>query len=172
MNKVKGWLPGFATGGIVTQPTIAQVGEKGREYIIPMDGSARAIGLLSRAAQELGMLFVPQASSANSGEAGRGGGYAAQDDGSARAISRLGMQQQPTPSPAQELSSAAAAVNTTNNSFGGASLTFSPRIDVAPGQSDAGAVKQAVTDALTQALERFEEMAENMQYQKARVAMR
>ena len=34
---VLGSIPGFATGGIVTQPTLAMVGEAGPEAIIPLD---------------------------------------------------------------------------------------------------------------------------------------
>lgn len=35
-------VPAFAAGGIVSQPTLAMVGERGREYIIPEDKMAQA----------------------------------------------------------------------------------------------------------------------------------
>ena len=37
IGNVLGKIPGFATGGIVTQPTLAMVGEAGPEAIIPLD---------------------------------------------------------------------------------------------------------------------------------------
>ena len=88
----------------------------------------------------------------------------------AGAAQELGMFRQQT-SPAQELAGAVQS-STTNNAFGGTSLTFSPRIDIAPGQSNAGDVRQAVSDALAQAQEQFREWAADMAYQNARVAMR
>lgn len=42
-------LPGFAKGGLVTQPTVAVVGEAGPELIIPLDDKQRAIEVLAAA---------------------------------------------------------------------------------------------------------------------------
>lgn len=61
VNKAGGWvsshIPGFATGGVVTGPQMAMVGEGGaHEAIIPLDGSANALNLWNYAGQRLGML--------------------------------------------------------------------------------------------------------------------
>jgi len=45
---------GRAEGGLITRPELSWIGEKGPEMIIPLDGSKRAMGLLSDAARRLG----------------------------------------------------------------------------------------------------------------------
>jgi hypothetical protein len=42
-------LPGFAVGGVVTRPTIAQVGEKGAEAIVPLTNPKRAREVMEEA---------------------------------------------------------------------------------------------------------------------------
>lgn len=36
-DKATSWIPGLAEGGIVTKPTLAMIGEKGAEAVIPLD---------------------------------------------------------------------------------------------------------------------------------------
>ena len=37
-------IPGLQHGGIVTRPTVAMIGERGPEAVIPLTGSAAALG--------------------------------------------------------------------------------------------------------------------------------
>lgn len=48
-------LPGYATGGIITSPTLATFAEEGPEAAIPLDGSSNAIQLWRIAGQMLGV---------------------------------------------------------------------------------------------------------------------
>lgn len=48
-------LKGYATGGIITKPTLATFAEKGPEAAIPLDGSQRAKSLWMQAGELLGM---------------------------------------------------------------------------------------------------------------------
>ncbi|WP_434171204.1 hypothetical protein AHYW_002615 [Providencia manganoxydans] len=48
-------LPAYANGGLVTRPQIAQIGEAGREMVIPLTRPSRGRALVSQAAAELGM---------------------------------------------------------------------------------------------------------------------
>lgn len=50
-----GVFPGFASGGIITSPTFAQVGEDGPEAIIPLNNKSRGLPLLYEAARSLGV---------------------------------------------------------------------------------------------------------------------
>lgn len=56
-SKLLGALPGFATGGVVSAPTLAWVGEGGdTESIIPWNNSQRSKDLWIQAGQQIGML--------------------------------------------------------------------------------------------------------------------
>lgn len=56
-SKLLGAIPGFATGGVVSNPTLAWVGEGGdTESIIPWNNSQRSKDLWLQAGQQIGML--------------------------------------------------------------------------------------------------------------------
>lgn len=63
-------VPEFAAGGVVSQPTLAMVGEAGREYIIPEDKMAQAAANYLSGVR--GDRVIPQF--ANGGTAGASGG--------------------------------------------------------------------------------------------------
>ena len=50
------FVPGYAKGGIIKNPTLATFAEEGPEAAIPLDGSPNAIGLWKQAGQILGVL--------------------------------------------------------------------------------------------------------------------
>lgn len=50
-------IPGYANGGIISQPTLAWFAEKGPEAAIPLDGSQNAINLWMQAGELLGMQY-------------------------------------------------------------------------------------------------------------------
>ena len=54
-DPLSGNLPGYAAGGIVTQPHIAIVGEAGREAIVPLEDRSSGIPLLMSAINEMGL---------------------------------------------------------------------------------------------------------------------
>lgn len=47
-------VPGFASGGLISRPTLATFAENGPEMAIPLDGSNRSVGLWRQAGQMLG----------------------------------------------------------------------------------------------------------------------
>jgi hypothetical protein len=49
-------IPGYAGGGLITQPTLATFAERVPEYAIPMDGSENSVSLWQQAGQMLGVL--------------------------------------------------------------------------------------------------------------------
>ena len=55
VQKSGGKVPGYATGGIITKPTLATFAEEGPEAAIPLDGSANAKSLWLKAGHMLGM---------------------------------------------------------------------------------------------------------------------
>ena len=63
-------VPAFAAGGVVSQPTLAMVGERGREYIIPEDKMAQAAANYLSGVRGDGV--IPAL--ANGGTAGAAGG--------------------------------------------------------------------------------------------------
>ena len=63
-------VPAFASGGVVSQPTLAMVGEAGREYIIPEDKMAQAAANYLSGVR--GDRVIPEF--ANGGTAGASGG--------------------------------------------------------------------------------------------------
>lgn len=63
-------VPAFATGGVVSQPTLAMVGEAGREYIIPEDKMAQAAANYLSGVRGDGVIPA----FANGGTAGAAGG--------------------------------------------------------------------------------------------------
>lgn len=44
VSKMTSWIPGLQEGGIVTKPTLAMVGEKGPEAVIPLDNTNKVAG--------------------------------------------------------------------------------------------------------------------------------
>ena len=71
--KSGGNLPGFATGGIITKPTLATFAEEGPEAAIPLDGSANAKSLWLKAGEILGMMNTRPAMASIDGLIGGGG---------------------------------------------------------------------------------------------------
>lgn len=61
VNVVKndGKIPGYATGGIITRPTLATFAEKSPEAAIPIDGSANSKALWLKTGKLLGMTVSP-----------------------------------------------------------------------------------------------------------------
>lgn len=65
VNKAKEYIPGFATGGFVSSPTLAMVGEGGAsEAIIPLTGDSNSMNLWEKTGRLLGA-FDNSSSSSN-----------------------------------------------------------------------------------------------------------
>jgi hypothetical protein len=67
-------VPAFAAGGVVSQPTLAMVGEAGREYIIPEDKMAAAAANYLSGAR--GNAVIPAFANGGTAGAAAGGGAA------------------------------------------------------------------------------------------------
>jgi hypothetical protein len=67
-------VPAFAAGGVVSQPTLAMVGESGREYIIPEDKMAAAAANYLSGAR--GNAVIPAFANGGTAGAAAGGGAA------------------------------------------------------------------------------------------------
>ena len=61
-NQMPCHMRGFASGGFISHPEIALIGEAGREAIIPLEDRARGIPLWKAAGEEMGFSFGTQRS--------------------------------------------------------------------------------------------------------------